>query len=425
MKFFSLIFCTILFLSTAHAQDKELDKLYYKARTKYATGHFEEARDTYIMLLKKKPADFNYNYELGMLFFYELNDKATSIPYFESALQVMKDTVPDLYNYLGQAYQSDLQYDKAIELFNKYSAIPPKEGVIRVSVKRYIEDCRQEKNRLQEIIEKRNTTNNSGFQVINLGPVVNSERSDVSPIVYEKYLIFTSSVKFDYVFDNYVFHSYKSSFSDNKYEKPQMLSDDPYDNGLVVDPTWNQEISSITIDNEHAAVVYENKLWLIDRKGKNWGSPMVLPRKINRTKDNAYAALTGKADRMVVALLDKKTKTYDLYQTTKKTDGEWNELVMLNDNINTSGNEHYPSFSEDGYTLYFSSNRTGGIGKYDIYKSKLQENNEWGAAELLPSPINSDGNDITYKEYKSINKGYFSSDRKGGFGLYDIYEVIY
>lgn len=423
-KFYSLVVCMFLLNVYSYGQDKELDKLYNKARTQYTTGHFEEARNLYIDMLKKNPVDFNLNYELGMLYFYELNDKASSIPYFETALKVMKDTIADLYNYLGQAYQRDLKYDQAIDMFNKYSSIPPKVGVIRVSVKRYIDDCRREKSKLEEILEKRNNTS-TGLEVVNLGPMVNSERSDVSPILYDGKLIFTSAAKFDYVFDDYVFHAYKTIFENNTYKKPELLSDDPYDKGLVVDATWHQEISAITNDNQHAAVVYESKIWVIDRKGKNWSAPVVLPRKINRSKDNAYAALAGKGDRLIVAISDKKLKTFDLYQTTKKSDGQWNELVKLNESINTAANENYPSFSEDGYTLYFSSDKSGGLGKYDIYKSVLQENNEWGSPELLPSPINSDGNDITYKEYKSINKGYFSSDRKGGFGQYDLYEALF
>lgn len=423
-RFFSLVVCVFVFAGYSYSQSKDVDKLYNKARTKYATGHFEEARDIYIDLLKKNPVDFNLNYELGMLYFYELNDKATSVPYFETALKVMKDTVADLYNYLGQAYQSNLKYDQAIEMYNKYSAIPPKEGVIRVSVKRYIDDCRREKSKLEEIVEKRNTQSD-GIQVLNVGPVVNSERSDVSPILFERNLIFTSAAKFDYVFDEYIFHAYKTSFEGNTYKKPELLSDDPYAKGLVVDATWHQEICAITQNNEYAAIVYENKIWVVERKGKNWGTPIVLPRKINRSKDNAYAALAGKGDRLIVALSDKKLKTFDLFQTTKKADGEWNELVKLGESINTPANESFPSFSEDGYTLYFSSDKSGGLGKYDIYKSVLQENNEWSSPEIMPVPINSDGNDITFKEYKSINKAYFSSDRKGGFGQYDIYEVLF
>lgn len=424
MREIALFFCLIITFQIASAQEKDIDKIYNKARNKYATGHFEEARDNYLKLVKITPNDFVVNYELGMLYFYELNDKATSIPYFETAVQVMKDTVADVYNYLGQAYQSNLQYDKAIDAYNKYSSIPPKEGVIRVSVKRYINQCIEEKKKLEEIKAAREK-DKEGIIVVNSGPIVNSENDDVSPLLFDGKLLYSSARKFDYVFNEYMKHSYVTVFIDDQYIKPEPLIESPYDKGMVVDPNWHQEISSTTMDFKTISVVYEEDIWLISKKGKNWGEPVQLNRKINRSRDNAYAALSGKGDRMIFVLYDRKTKQYDLYQTAKNAEGEWRDPVKLNDNINTSKNENYPYLTEDGYTLYFSSDREGGKGKYDIYKSTLMENNEWSTPEILETPINSDGNDITFKFYKSINKAYFSSDRKGGFGKYDVYEVSY
>jgi tetratricopeptide (TPR) repeat protein len=424
MREIALVFCLIITFQIASAQEKDIDKIYNKARNKYATGHFEEARDNYLKLIKIIPNDFVVNYELGMLYFYELNDKTTSIPYFETAVKVMKDTVADVYNYLGQAYQSNLQYDKAIEAYNKYTSIPPKEGVIRVSVKRYINQCIEEKKKLEEIKAAREK-DKDGIAVVNSGPIVNSENDDVSPLLFDGKLIYSSARKFDYVFNEYMKHSYVTVFIDDQYIKPEPLIESPYDKGMVVDPNWHQEISSTTMDFNTISVIYEEDIWLITKKGKNWGEPIQLNRKINRSRDNAYATLSGKGDRIIFVLYDRKNKQYDLYQTAKNAEGEWRDPIKLNDNINTSKNENYPFLTEDGYTLYFSSDREGGKGKYDIYKSTLMENNEWSTPEILESPINSDGNDITFKFYKSINKAYFSSDRKGGFGKYDIYEVSY
>jgi len=420
------IITIILFTNTLLCgQTQDLDKLYNKARNRYATGHFEDARDLYKKLVKAKPDDFVFNYELAMLYFHELNNRSASIPYFETARHVMQDTVADLFNYLGQAYQDNLQYDKAIRSFNQYSAIPPEEGVIRVSVKRYIEACRKEKQRLAEIKNKRAQASSKGVEVINLGPVVNSENDDLSPLLYDDKLFYTSASTFDYVFNEYIRKPYVTQYENNEYQEPKPLIDISYDKALVLDPNWHQQITSFTLDFDMATVVYENNIWSIEKKGQNWDEPQKLSRKINRSKDNAYAALSGKGDRMIIVLQDRKTRQYDLYQTVKKSEGEWKEPVKLNSNINTANNEHYPYLSADGYTLYFSSDKPGGKGKYDIYKSQLQENNEWGPAIPLKAPVNSSGNDITYKFYKAINKAYFSSDRDGGFGKLDLYEVIY
>ena len=70
--------------------------------------------------------------------------------------------------------------------------------------------------------------------------------------------------------------------------------------------------------------------------------------------------------------------------------------------------------------LYFASNRPNGFGGYDIYKSKLKDDNTFEKAVKLPKPINSNKDDFCFIiNYE--NEGYFTSKRKGGKGDDDIY----
>jgi len=50
-------------------------------------------------------------------------------------------------------------------------------------------------------------------------------------------------------------------------------------------------------------------------------------------------------------------------------------------------------YSSDGRTLYFISDRPGGNGGYDIYKSIKNEKGEWGSPINLGPKINSKGNE--------------------------------
>ena len=67
----------------------------------------------------------------------------------------------------------------------------------------------------------------------------------------------------------------------------------------------------------------------------------------------------------------------------------WSGLRNLGSNINSSGKDEHPTFTEDGKTMYFASIREEGKGGYDIYASRF-ERGKWTRAELLPSPINTD-----------------------------------
>jgi len=93
-----------------------------------------------------------------------------------------------------------------------------------------------------------------------------------------------------------------------------------------------------------------------------------------------------------------------------------------------------PFFNNQNQTLYFSSDRDGGLGSLDIYKTKrVRAKNgilgKWEKVENAGFPLNSSYNDIYFRLNNDGKTGYFSSNRKGSFSLlkkgsccYDIYE---
>ncbi len=78
----------------------------------------------------------------------------------------------------------------------------------------------------------------------------------------------------------------------------------------------------------------------------------------------------------------------------------------------------FPSLGFSGSALYFSSNRPGGQGGFDIYVSYLRDG-RWSSPENLGPAINSPGNEIT--PYFDGEQLYFSSDYKQGLGGYDVF----
>ncbi len=64
------------------------------------------------------------------------------------------------------------------------------------------------------------------------------------------------------------------------------------------------------------------------------------------------------------------------------------------------------------------------MGDYDIFKSELGENWEWGPAENLGPPINTPGHDRYFVTSDDGAVGYYASDRDGGYGETDIYRII-
>ncbi len=114
--------------------------------------------------------------------------------------------------------------------------------------------------------------------------------------------------------------------------------------------------------------------------------------------------------------------------------GEWSEVEALDDNVNTKDAwESMPTINSDGNVMYFVSDRDGGFGGYDIYRSTRDSLGRWSPAVNMGPTINTPGNEKSPFIHTDSQTLYFSSaDRKDnntgewfaghmGLGGYDIF----
>lgn len=98
-------------------------------------------------------------------------------------------------------------------------------------------------------------------------------------------------------------------------------------------------------------------------------------------------------------------------------EGHYGKVINLGETINSKYKEYSPYI--DGDVIYFSSNRPGGKGGFDIYMTKLD--GSIPEPINLGEPMNSEGDDISFIIDSDKLQGYFSSNRAGGKGDDDIY----
>ncbi|MBE8720685.1 OmpA family protein [Sphingobacterium pedocola] len=115
----------------------------------------------------------------------------------------------------------------------------------------------------------------------------------------------------------------------------------------------------------------------------------------------------------------------DIWFCAKQADGSWGTPVNAGNNINTDGDELFPSVFDN--ILYFSSTGHVGMGGLDIFQAKGQKGN-FEKPQNMGYPVNSPSDDFAFVvvgDNLDENFGYLSSNRQDGIGSDDIYSFRY
>jgi len=110
---------------------------------------------------------------------------------------------------------------------------------------------------------------------------------------------------------------------------------------------------------------------------------------------------------------------FDLYYVTYDDDLNMGKAVNLGPSVNTADNESHPFIM--GEKFHFSSKGHSGLGGMDIFQANFS-NGTISNMENMGVPFNSPRDDFGYF-ITPKGKRYLSSDRKGGMGMDDIYQI--
>ena len=153
-------------------------------------------------------------------------------------------------------------------------------------------------------------------------------------------------------------------------------------------------------------------------------SARLLPRNINNvTHNQVYPAVSGDG-KVMFFMTDYSDDGAFAMVTSKYRAGKWQNpedaQVIGSSKVNNWGGY---SLNYDGTRIYFSSRRSEGIGKFDIWYSSLVEG-EWSRPKNIGQPINTSGNEGNPSVSPDGQRLYFmkcekmSTDNLGGCKLY-------
>ncbi|HLG03714.1 MAG TPA: hypothetical protein VI731_08980, partial [Bacteroidia bacterium] len=165
-------------------------------------------------------------------------------------------------------------------------------------------------------------------------------------------------------------------------------------------------------------------IYVARKAGNDWTTPMKLPGDINKP-GSWEGSVTMAADGNTIYFASDRAGGLggkDIYRATLAGDSAWGNVTNLGATINSVLDDDAPCLSVDGSTLYFSSRGFNSMGGYDIFFSRLAADMiSWDAAQNMGVPVNSTADDIYFQPTSKRNHAVFSSNRKGGNGMMDIY----
>ncbi len=321
------------------------------------------------------------------------------------------------YYYLALSLKSNNDYDKADSLIANYLGKGKDQNVISLM-----------RRELQYINNLKNYPDTSYYRVKNLN-TINTEFAEYSPSFSNDKLYFVSNRVSEKIYSGT-----GTPFTDLFEVKTRGANVDLNSLKKLDDNINNEKVNegSITFSEDGMYMIFAkgndgknsgrnnvDLYWSRFRRG-GWTNPRLLNVNTSRSWDSTpYLSKDGKT----LYFASNRSKGYggtDIYKANVNRRGRWINIQNLGPEINTPGNELFPSVTEDG-RLYFSSDNHEGFGGLDIFVATRR-----GGKITISNPgkpLNSRGDDFGVNPYNPT-RGFFTSNRDGGKGDDDIYTFV-
>ncbi len=390
---FILLFFSCTYTQKINTGQGAYDLKQYAIAIDYLTEEYGEA--------KQSEQKASIAFLLGKSYQYTNNDQQ-ALNWFNKSVGHENST--DALRELAFAYKKLENYPAAISNFEKLQNRLGKNAQIT----REINICRQAIGFFEKDDRYEYTTTALGF---------NSAYNDYGLTRYGEFLVFTSDRNESE--GDALYNWTGNSFSDLYLAAPDGAQPQPFDADLNTDfnegtACFSQDLDEMIFTRCYAETDGDEycKLMRSFKEDGIWSEPKVL----NFVRDGinyGHPCFIENDDVLVFALQKKGSKGFDLYYS-ERTRKNWSQPAPLPDQINSQGNEKFPT--SHGDTLFFSSDYWPGIGGFDIFMTVL-DNGEWSNPVNLKSPINSGADDFSFilkndsRQAQTEMSGYFSSNR--------------
>jgi len=350
------------------------------------------------------------------------NRFAEAAPFYQKAIDA-KTTEPNAHLYYGYALKSEGRYPEALTQLQQFVADAPK-----TTTKATLDKARREVETLKAINVI--AQNKSLITLKNMGGL-NSQGAEFAPVLKGDELVFTASRK-DNVYKNNgqpMLGLYKVKLPSTDETgatapvgAPEKFSSNVYQGDVNEGtPAFSKDGKTMVFargNNGKRKGGLDVDLYLSRLgEGNAWSQPLRLPISDSTAWDGS-PAFSGDGKTLYFASNRAGgAGGIDLYRTSIDASGRFSRPVNMGRDINTPGDEMFPYVGPDA-KLYFSSDGHPGLGKLDVFVAT--RSGGVTRVENMGQPINSPADDFGLI-YVNPTKGYRASNRPGGKGDDDIY----
>jgi outer membrane protein OmpA-like peptidoglycan-associated protein/tetratricopeptide (TPR) repeat protein len=415
MSKFIFIFLFFLSVFSSHAQN--LKKILKEADGLYEDRIYRTAALRYLDALQIDPNDPSTNYKMGVCQLHSAN-KTKALPYLEKAYKASPDLDPEIQYHLAKAFHYCSKFKEARKMYEAYAKANTQDPEVTEAITKNLLECKYGEELLAHPVSAK---------IINLGKEINSKYDDYVPVIKadESEMVFTSQREGttgggkNENFDSFYEDIYISYQINDKWTSAKNIggpvNTDMEDASIGLSPDGGKLY--IYRDDNNGDIFF-SKL-----NGVVWSKPQPV-KEINTKYSELHCSSTPDGNELYFSSnRPGGFGGFDIYRIAKNEKGRWQEPQNLGPKINTKYDEDAPFIHPDGTTLYFSSQGHTSMGRYDIFLTHLV-NGTWKEPENMGYPINSPDDDIYFVLSANNRTGYFSSAKEDTYGEKDLYKII-
>ncbi len=363
-------------------------------------------------------------YNLGLCYLYSPN-KSKAILNLKEAIEMNEFVAKDAYFLLARAYHLNSEFKKAKENYEAYklSVAPSELPKIEPFIEKYKDDCNSA-DKIDSVPMR--------VYIDNLSGSVNSEFNDYLPMYHSinQELYFTSQREetTDGKINKYGNNYFEDIFSVNLNNSDSIETNNL---GKLFETKDNEAFVGLSSDGLTAFIYkgLENggDLYFSTQVAGVWGKIKTLGNTINDKKAKENSA-TISNDGQTLYFTSDRENGYggsDIYVSTKDANGKWQAAKNIGIVLNSPKDEINVYLSSDNQALYFASNGFKGFGGFDIYKSEKDANGNWQEPINLGSPINSPTQQMSYFPVSDTQTAFLTSENEQSKGQLDIYKITF